>query len=74
LNIILLFTPKVKVKGKGKVVPALKYAALKTYPLINYAPRHEDVLWKWKKLHSFLTPAIGGGEWSASRPDRFILG
>jgi hypothetical protein len=23
-------------------------------------------------LHAFLTSAIGGGEWLASRPDRFV--
>jgi hypothetical protein len=25
-------------------------------------------------LHAFLTSALDGGEWSASRPDRFNLG
>jgi hypothetical protein len=38
----------------------------------NYAPRHEGVLEEWRYIstHS-LTPALDGGEWSASRPGRF---
>jgi hypothetical protein len=42
---------------KGKVVPVL-----------NYAPRHEDVLgeWRYNSTHS-LTSAVDGDEWSASR-------
>jgi hypothetical protein len=49
------------VKGKGKVVPVL-----------NKAPRQEDVLeeWRYSATHS-LTSALDGGEWSASRPGRF---
>jgi hypothetical protein len=52
---------KVKVKGKGKVVPVLKYA-----------PRHEDVLgeWRYSSMHS-LTSALGRGEWLASRHGSF---
>jgi hypothetical protein len=48
-------------KGKGKVIPVL-----------NWAPRHEGVLGKWRysSTHS-LTSALDGGEWSASRPGRF---
>jgi hypothetical protein len=48
-------------KGKGKVVPVL-----------NSAPRHEDVLgeWRYSSTHS-LTSTLHGGEWSASRPARF---
>jgi hypothetical protein len=47
--------------GKGKVIPVL-----------YWAPRHEGVLWEWRysSTHS-LTSALDGGEWSASRPDRF---
>jgi len=26
------------------------------------------------QVHAFLTTALGGGEWSASRPARLILG
>jgi hypothetical protein len=40
--------------------------------LFNKAPRHEDVLGEWR--YSFIHPlslALDGGEWSASRPDRF---
>jgi hypothetical protein len=38
----------------------------------NWAPRHEGVLgeWRYSSTHS-LTSALDGGEWSASRPDRF---
>jgi hypothetical protein len=47
-------------KAKGKVV-------------LNSAPQNEDVLGEWRyKLHVFLTSALDGGEWPASRPDRFI--
>jgi len=44
-------------KGKGKVVP-----------LLNRAPRHEDVLgeWRYSFRHS-LTSALDGGEWLATR-------
>jgi hypothetical protein len=36
--------------------------------------RHEDVLadWKYSSTH-YLTSALDGGEWSASRPGRFTL-
>jgi hypothetical protein len=36
-----------------------KYHPLKTYPLLNYAPHH-----------AFITSALDGCEWSASRPAR----
>jgi hypothetical protein len=38
----------------------------------NWAPRHEGVLgdWRYSATHS-LTPALDGGERSASRPGRF---
>jgi hypothetical protein len=47
-------------KSKGKVVSLL---------LFNWAPRHEGVLeeWRYSSTHS-LTSALGGGEWSDSRP------
>jgi hypothetical protein len=40
----------------------------------NSAPRHEGILgeWRYSSTHS-LTSALDGGEWSASRPVRFIL-
>jgi hypothetical protein len=40
--------------------------------LFNWAPRHESVLGelRYSFAHS-LTSALDGGEWSASRPDRF---
>jgi len=39
----------------------------------NWAPRHEGVLgeWRYSSTHS-LTSVLDGGEWSASRPGRFI--
>jgi hypothetical protein len=39
----------------------------------NYAPCHEGVMgeWRYSSTHS-LTSALDGGEWSASRPGRFI--
>jgi hypothetical protein len=44
----------------------------KGVPVLNYAPRYEGVLgeWMYSSTHS-LTSALGGGEWSASRPGRF---
>jgi hypothetical protein len=41
-------------------------------PCVNYAPRHEGILWEWRysSTHS-LTSALDGGEWSASRLSRF---
>jgi hypothetical protein len=49
-------------KDKVKVVPLF----------FNWASRHERVLgeWRYSFTHS-LTSARGGGEWSASRLDRF---
>jgi len=43
-------------------------------PVLNYTPRHEDVLgeWRYSSTHS-LTSTLDGGEWSASRPGRFTL-
>jgi len=42
--------------------------------VLNYAPHLEDVLGEWRyKLHAFLTSALDGGEWSASRPGHFTL-
>jgi hypothetical protein len=44
-------------------------------PVLNQTSRHEDVLgeWRYSPTHS-LTSALDGGEWSASRPGRFITG
>jgi len=41
--------------------------------ILNQAPPHEGVLgeWMYSSTHSF-TLALDGGEWSASRPGRFI--
>jgi hypothetical protein len=39
--------------------------------LSNSALRHEDVWWSGCVDHVFLTSAIFGGKWSASRPWRF---
>jgi hypothetical protein len=55
-----------RVKGKVKVKLSLCF---------NSAPRHESVMeeWRYSSTHS-LTLALDGGEWSASRPGRFIPG
>jgi hypothetical protein len=45
---------------KDKVVPVIKHYAMKAYGGV-------DVL-----IHIFLTSALAGGEWSASRPCHFI--
>jgi hypothetical protein len=37
----------------------------------NWAPRHEGVLGEWRYSSTFLTSALDGGEWSASRPSHF---
>jgi hypothetical protein len=56
-------TGLVRSKGKGKVVPV---------PFLNRAPQYEGVLEKWRYSYTHsLTPALDGGEWSASRPSRF---
>jgi hypothetical protein len=36
-------------------------------------PRHENVLGQWT-LDAFLTSALVGGEWLASRPGHFTTG
>jgi len=33
-----------------------KYHAMKAYPLLNYAPRYEDVLGEWRYSSSHFTP------------------
>jgi hypothetical protein len=45
---------------------------LKTLKKGNWASHHEGVLgeWRYNATH-YLTLAVGGGEWSASRPGRF---
>jgi hypothetical protein len=50
--------------GSGAVKLSLRF---------NWAPRHEGVLeeWSYCSTHS-LALALDGGEWSASRPGRFI--
>jgi hypothetical protein len=42
--------------------------------LINQAPRHDDVPGSGGIAPSFLTSALDGDEWAASRPGRFIRG
>jgi hypothetical protein len=44
---------------------------LKLFLCFNWAPRHEGVLEEWRYNHAFLTSALDGGKWSASRPGRF---
>jgi hypothetical protein len=39
--------------------------------LVSSTLRHEDVLGVEVQLHAFLTSALQGGKWSASRPGRF---
>jgi hypothetical protein len=56
----------------------IKYHAVKTYPLLNHAPRHEYIyicvcvceeveVW----LHTFLTSALDRDKWLASLSGRF---
>jgi hypothetical protein len=42
--------------------------------LINEAPHHEDKSGSGGTAVPFLTLALDGGEWSASRPGRFTAG
>jgi hypothetical protein len=45
----------------------------KVFPVLNLAPRHEGVLGEWRYSSTYsLTSALDVGEWSASRPGRFI--
>jgi len=41
---------------------------------LNYAPHHGGMLGMEVQLHSFLTSAIFGEEWSASRSGHFTSG
>jgi len=47
---------------------------MKTYPVLNLAPRREDVGGMKVYFHAFLTSVLDGGEWSASLPGRFVPG
>jgi hypothetical protein len=42
--------------------------------LINQVPRHEDVPGSRAVAPLFLASTLDGGEWSTSRPGRFIPG
>jgi hypothetical protein len=56
---------------KGKVAVSI-IGKVKLSLCFNGAPSHEGLLgeWRYSSTHS-LTSALGGGEWSASRPGRF---
>jgi hypothetical protein len=47
---------------------------LHTLCLINWTPRHDDVWGSGSIASPFLTSALNGDEWSASRLGRFFLG
>jgi hypothetical protein len=45
----------------------------KISPVLNKAPRHEDVFGEWRYISTYsLTSTLDGNEWSVSRPARFI--
>jgi hypothetical protein len=45
---------------------------VKVVPVLNSEPCHEGVLGEWRySSRTFLTSALNGGEWSASRPGHF---
>jgi hypothetical protein len=46
----------------------------KFVPVLNLSLCHEDVRWSGGIALPFLTTALDGGEWSGSRPGRFISG
>jgi hypothetical protein len=51
----------------------VKVKQLKLSLFLNLASHHEGVLGEWKYNSTlYLTSALAGGEWSASRPGRFI--
>jgi hypothetical protein len=43
----------------------------KIISVLNQVPRHDDIWRSGGIAPYFLTPALDGVEWSASRPDRF---
>jgi len=47
---------------------------MKTYSLLNYAPRHEDIWGVEIQLRAFLTSALDGDELSAARTGRLLPG
>jgi hypothetical protein len=61
-----------KVKAKMSLC-LTTYHTLKSYPVCNQVPCHEDMGVE-VQLHTFLTLALNGSEWSASRPNHFTLG
>jgi hypothetical protein len=56
-----------------KLLDIPSYVKVKLSLCFNWGPRHEGELgeWRYSSTHS-LTSALDGGEWSASRPGRFI--
>jgi hypothetical protein len=44
------------------------------FPVPNYALRYEDVWWSGGIILPFLTSALEGREWSASRPGHYTPG
>jgi hypothetical protein len=67
---IVTFHIMCKVKVKLSLC-LTKYHAITTYPVLNQAPRHEDVWGSAGIAAHILTLALDGGEWSASHPGRF---
>jgi hypothetical protein len=62
-------------RGLGAILPSVFSGPVALLPtcLINYLPSHEDV-WRSGGIASpFLTSALVGSEWSASRLGRFTL-
>jgi hypothetical protein len=59
----VLHAPPISCELKSKVI---------IVPVLNYAPRHEDILgeWRYRSTHS-LTLVLDGGEWSSSWAGRF---
>jgi hypothetical protein len=47
---------------------SLHHKKAKVVPVLDQALRHEDLLREWSVV--FLTSALVGGEWSASRPGK----
>jgi len=60
----------VKVKVKFSLC-LTKYHTMKTYPMFNYAPRHEDAFRSGDTAPCILNSALHGGEWSALHPGCF---
>jgi hypothetical protein len=69
LRSVLILSSHIRPRLQSDIFP---WGKSKVVPVLNWAPRHEDVLreWRYSSTHC-VTSALDGGECLATRPGRF---